>query len=137
MVDLFHEWGYSTSRKHERNDSSSPSGDSGPDLPRRFLPPIERFPDVRCRTLMIMPDLMDRNLGVQPLDTWMRERDATNHDLVAASPHPLTHKAVQRARKGRRLTRRTQLRIVEAVNAFRPEDPPHLVTDLFTYQGTT
>jgi hypothetical protein len=83
-----------------------------------------------------MPELMDRNLGLQPLDAWMNLHSIPNHDLVAASPLPLTHKAVQRARKGRRLTRRTQLRVVDAVNRLRPEDPPRHVHDLFTYMGT-
>lgn len=59
---------------------------------------------------------VERNLGVQPLDALMREHGLTNHDVVAVTTEPLTHKAVQRARTGRRLTAHTQRRVVEAVN---------------------
>jgi len=58
----------------------------------------------------------ERNMGVQPLDGVMRQHEWTNHDIVAASLHPLTHKAVQRARSGRRLTIRTMRHVTEAVN---------------------
>ncbi|HMP72562.1 MAG TPA: hypothetical protein PKE55_04790 [Kiritimatiellia bacterium] len=78
----------------------------------------------------------DRNLGPQPLDAWMNEHGISNHDLVLASPHPLTHKAVQRARKGRRLTRRTQLRVIEALHHLHPSHPPQPLEALFTYHGT-
>lgn len=62
---------------------------------------------------------IERNLGVQPLDAVMREHDWGNHDVVAASQHPLTHKAVQRARSGRRLTPRTMRHVTEALNRCR------------------
>ncbi len=58
----------------------------------------------------------ERNMGVQPLDAMMRQHEWTNHDIVSASLHPLTHKAVQRARSGRRLTIRTMRHVTEAVN---------------------
>lgn len=58
-----------------------------------------------------------RDLGPQPLDAVMREHGLGNHDLVALRPVDLTHKAVQRARRGRRLTRRMKLRITEVLNA--------------------
>lgn len=58
---------------------------------------------------------IERNLGVQPLEAFMTERELTNHDLVGACTEPLTHKAVQRARKGRRLTTQMKRRITAAL----------------------
>lgn len=81
----------------------------------------------------------ERNLGVQPLDALMRERGVENHDLVVACKHPLTHKAVQRARQGRMLTMRTQRHIIEAFNAAvkarTGEGGNHTLTELFTYKA--
>jgi hypothetical protein len=59
---------------------------------------------------------VERNLGVQPLDKFMTAHEVDNHDLVAASAEPMTHKAVQRARKGRKLTKHMQRRMVTAFN---------------------
>ncbi|HYF34661.1 MAG TPA: hypothetical protein VD994_05170 [Prosthecobacter sp.] len=83
------------------------------------------------------PDL-ERNLGPQPLDALMTTHGLGNHDLVAASPEPLTHKAVQRARKGRRLTAHMKLRIAAALNraltaAGQAPEKEIFVRDLFTY----
>lgn len=58
----------------------------------------------------------ERNLGPQPLDAILAEHSLGNHDIVSASEQPLTHKAVQRARKGRRLTKHMQRRVTIAVN---------------------
>lgn len=55
-------------------------------------------------------------LGTQPLDKIMEERGLKNHDLVAASKDGLTHKQVQKGRKGRRLTRHIQDKIVDAIS---------------------
>lgn len=60
---------------------------------------------------------IERNLGVQPLDALLNEHGLTNQQVVAASKEPLTHKAVQRARKGRLLTPQTQKRVIVAMNA--------------------
>jgi hypothetical protein len=57
-------------------------------------------------------------LGTQPLDKIMEERGLKNHDLVAVSKDGLTHKQVQKGRKGRRLTRNVQDKIVSAISAF-------------------
>jgi hypothetical protein len=57
-----------------------------------------------------------RNHGPQPLDAIMLEHSITNHDLVAASSEPMTHKAVARARKGRQLTPHMRLRMAAALN---------------------
>lgn len=56
-------------------------------------------------------------LGVQPLDQIMEERGLKNHDLVAVSKDGLTHKQVQKGRKGRRLTRHIQGKIISALSA--------------------
>ncbi|MDK2858200.1 MAG: hypothetical protein PWQ29_706 [Verrucomicrobiota bacterium] len=54
--------------------------------------------------------------GPQPLDRIMVERGLKNHDLVAASKEGLTHKQVQKGRKGRRLTRNAQDKIAAALS---------------------
>ena len=80
-----------------------------------------------------------RDLGLQPLDALMTAAGLDNHDIVQACAEPLTHKAVQRARKGRRLTPHMKRRITEALNkALRQKAPEaeasnHRVKDLFTY----
>jgi hypothetical protein len=89
---------------------------------------------------MTTPDAAptERNLGLQPLDAILAAHHLGNHDVVAACDEPLTHKAVQRARKGRRLTAHMQRRITSAVNkaaASHGSSPERTwqVTDLFTY----
>jgi len=69
-------------------------------------------------------------LGPQPLDTIMEECGLKNHDLVAASKDGLTHKQVQKGRKGRRLTRNIQDKIVSALclASGRNYDRPSLFT---------
>lgn len=52
-----------------------------------------------------------------PLDTLMQKHGLKNHDLVAVSTDGLTHKQVQKGRKGRPLTRRIQLKIAAALSA--------------------
>lgn len=83
-------------------------------------------------------DEIERNMGVQPLDGIMTERGLGNHDLVAASTEPMTHKAVQRARKGRRLTKHMKQRMADALNLLMKQqgkeiERPWGVKDLFTY----
>ncbi len=79
----------------------------------------------------------ERKMGVQPLHTLLLSRGLTNHDVVAAATEPLTHKAVQRARSGRRLTAKTQQRVVAAVNLMlasrNDPDAPQAATDMFNY----
>ena len=60
-----------------------------------------------------------------------------NHDLVAACADPLTHKAVQRARKGRWLTRNTQRRVVTALNTLLEAKGEAVkpLEELFTYKA--
>ena len=55
---------------------------------------------------------IDRNLGEQPVLSIMVGHGLARHDLVAASSDQITHKMVSRACKGRRLSRRAQLKIL-------------------------
>lgn len=75
------------------------------------------------------------NVGVQPLDAIMTEKAVKNHDLVAAvKPGLITHKQVQKARKGRRLTTNTQEKVLEALNAYvAPQE--YRFDELYTYRG--
>lgn len=61
-------------------------------------------------------DMMERDHGPQPLDEMMFARRLDNHDLVNASLEQLTHKQVQRARKGRQLTLKMMQKITRAYN---------------------
>ena len=57
-------------------------------------------------------------MGVQPLDAVLEARGTNNHEVVAAAGgNGLTHKVVQKARKGRQLTARAQKKVLAAVNA--------------------
>ena len=85
------------------------------------------------QTDMIMLD-DNRNLGIQPLDRIMIEHAMTNHTLVDASTEMITHKMVQRARKGRRLTKRTQEKVLRALQRAVPQQPFER-SDVFTYLG--
>jgi hypothetical protein len=57
-----------------------------------------------------------RDHGPQPLEGKMETWRLTNHELVAASTEQLTHKQVQKARKGRQLTLHTMQKIARALN---------------------
>jgi hypothetical protein len=74
----------------------------------------------------------EMDLGVQPLDAIMEEKGLKNHDLVAASKDGLTHKQVQKGRKGRRLTRNIQDKIAVALSAAAGTEYP--VRQLFNYR---
>jgi len=83
-------------------------------------------------------DEIERNMGVQPLDGIMAAHALDNHDLVNTCEEPITHKAVQRARKGRRLTPHMQRRVATALNRAltlqgTPLERAWMVRDLFTY----
>ena len=80
------------------------------------------------------------DLGPQPLDEIMQAADLSNHDLVAASSVQLTHKMVARGRRGRRLKRKVQLKILDALNAHMKTQCPdthrvYTLPDLFNYKG--
>ena len=71
-------------------------------------------------------------LGVQPLDSVMERLGLKNHDLVVASTQGLTHKQVQKGRRGRRLTRNVQIKIQAAVNAV--SERAYTLQELFNYR---
>jgi hypothetical protein len=58
----------------------------------------------------------ERDLGVQPLDGIMHRWQVTNHDLVEDSPEQLTHKQIQRAKSGRRLTLKMMMKVARSLN---------------------
>jgi len=70
--------------------------------------------------------------GVQPLDQLLTDLNLKNSDLVEASSDQLTHRMVARGRKGRRLTRNTQMKIVRALNATQ-KDRTFALSVLFNY----
>ena len=75
------------------------------------------------------------NVGVQPLDAIMTEKEIRNHDLVAAvPPGTITHKQVQKARKGRRLTTNMQEKVLAALNAYLVPESCEF-KDVFNYRG--
>jgi hypothetical protein len=78
----------------------------------------------------MMKDLHD--LGVQPLEALMTKLKLSNHDLVAASTEQLSHKMVQKGRKGRRLTPKSKNKILAALHAVCP-DRQFAHRDLFNY----
>ena len=73
------------------------------------------------------------NAGPQPLDALLVRHALANHDLVENSGEHLTHKVVQKARKGRRLTRNAQQKILRAMN--RAATAAYHVEELFNYRG--
>ena len=74
---------------------------------------------------------VERNLGEQPIAALMLRHGLAPHDLVAASLVPMNHKMVSRAVKGRKLTIRTKLIVLNAIN--RAAGTHYLMVDLFTY----
>jgi len=78
---------------------------------------------------------MSYNLGPQPLDQIMVEQGLSNHAVVAASKNQLTHKVVNKARKGRRLTRRSQDKVLLALNEVSSEKN-FSRSQLFNYEGS-
>lgn len=56
------------------------------------------------------------DLGKQPLDDMMTAWNMSNHAMVDVSTEQLTHKQVQRARLGRRLTLKMMQKVTRAYN---------------------
>ena len=71
-------------------------------------------------------------LGTQPLDALMTKHALTNYALVAASTEQLSHKVVQKARKGRRLTPKAKTKVLNALQAALP-DQKFAHRELFNY----
>ncbi|MBC7979342.1 MAG: hypothetical protein H7Y36_02130 [Armatimonadetes bacterium] len=61
-----------------------------------------------------MEDLRDH--GPQPLDSMMEVWQLSNHQLVDLSTEQLSHKQVQRARKGRQMTLPMMQKVCRAFN---------------------
>ena len=83
---------------------------------------------------------IERNLGPQPIAKVMSELDLKPHQLVEASNEQLTHKMVARGRKGRRLKRKVQEKILQALNNYSAAQGPdthrvYTLPDLFNYKG--
>lgn len=85
----------------------------------------------------------EREYGVQRIDEILQAWGLTNHDMVLyAAPEQLTHKQMQRARNGRRLTLSMMQKITRILNEaiqtrLQQEDAevftPYMHRDLFTY----
>lgn len=84
----------------------------------------------------------NRDHGIQPFDAILQRWNLTNARLVAAAAEQLTHKQVQRARKGRQLTLRMMMKLARLLNEVILEElsgprrelfTPYLHRDLFTY----
>lgn len=60
--------------------------------------------------------MSELDLGPQPLDTLMEHFGLSNTHLVDVSPEQVTHKQVQRARKGRRLTLKMMMKLTRTLN---------------------
>jgi hypothetical protein len=76
------------------------------------------------------PDILEH--GIQPLDAVLNQRGLKNADLVAASTEFLTHKQVNKARRGRRITVNVQVKILNALNKLSAEKKFRL-EELFSY----
>lgn len=75
--------------------------------------------------------------GLQPLDGLMESLGMNNHDIVEFYEGQLTHKTVMKARKGRKIARKLQLKVLQAFNAklldLDPEQESKKREDLFNY----
>ncbi len=58
----------------------------------------------------------ERDFGEQPLAKLLEFCGLSHHDLVKVSPEQLTHKQVQRAAQGRRLTLKMKQKLARTVN---------------------
>ena len=84
----------------------------------------------------------EREYGPQPLIAVMERWHLENHDLVEASPEQLTHKQVQRARSGRKLTLKMMMKMARSLNiaiwnrlktAEKEKFVEYLHKDIFSY----
>ncbi len=66
--------------------------------------------------------MQQMELGIQPLDGIMMRLGLINSDLVHVSPEQLTHKMVQKGRRGRRLTLKIKMKILQALNLASAEE---------------
>lgn len=80
-----------------------------------------------------MSEQNNMEAGVQPLDQLIVDAGLRNNDLVKISDNGLTHKQVSKARRGRKITRRMQLKVLSAWNSL--IDHECVIDDLFNYVG--
>ena len=74
---------------------------------------------------------IERNPGEQPIRQIILEHNLKPHDLVEASTEQLTHRMVTRAGKGRRLSPRIQIKVLNALNKI--ANKTYTLKDLFSY----
>jgi hypothetical protein len=74
---------------------------------------------------------IERDLGEQPIAGIMAEHNLKAHDLVIRSAEQISHKMVARAVKGRRLTPRVQIKILNALN--KAAEKEYSLKQLFNY----
>ena len=72
-----------------------------------------------------------RNYSIDETVALMDELELSAKDLVRASTEQLTHKMVQRARKGRRLNPHVMVKVRNAMSAASERE--FTLTELFTY----
>ncbi|MAB75264.1 MAG: hypothetical protein CMO47_02245 [Verrucomicrobiales bacterium] len=85
-----------------------------------------------------MSNGIQRELGSQPLNELLEKWGLDNHELVEASKEQLTHKQVQKARKGRRVSANIQRKILNALKSVTEErglDSDFSLVDLFNYHS--
>ena len=58
----------------------------------------------------------ERDFGPQPLEALLERWGISHHGLVEVSPEQLTHKQVQRASQGRKLTLKMKQKLARTVN---------------------
>lgn len=84
----------------------------------------------------------EREFGPQPLIALMERWNLQSHDLVEASEEQLTHKQVQRAKSGRKLTLKMMMKVARTLNLAiwkrldaesREKFVEYLHRDLFSY----
>jgi hypothetical protein len=79
-----------------------------------------------------MTNKNEKNLGPQPIIDLMAKHNLKPHALVAAVPEQqLTHKMVSRACKGRKLTERTRVKVLKALNVAAKQN--YTMRELFNY----
>jgi len=80
---------------------------------------------------MRMNEMINHNLGEQPISGIITRLGLSSQDLVAASTEQLTHKVIGKACKGRRLTTHMKAKVCRALNQASGNE--YKITDLFDY----
>jgi hypothetical protein len=74
---------------------------------------------------------IERNHGPQPIQGILEAEGLSPNDLVNSSGGAITHKMVARACKGRRLTPKSRLKVLDALN--RAADKSYPMAEIFNY----